>query len=89
MRTSGLPDFKKLWGRIQTDLEPGNYIIKIQNNYNSSAWDGNRVVYLTTKTIFGGKNVLLPSAFLVLGVGCIVASLFFFKKWQMNKNHVE
>lgn len=89
MRTSGLPDFKKLWGRIESDLEAGTYTIQIANNYNSTSWEGNRYVHMTTKTIFGGKNILLPCAFMVLGVGCLIASLFFFKKWQLNKNHVE
>lgn len=89
MRTSGLPDFKKLWGRIETDLEAGEYRIQVSNNYNSSGWEGSRFVHLTTKTIFGGKNVVLPCAFMVLGVGCIIASIFFFKKWQSNKAYVD
>lgn len=32
MRTAGLPDFRKLWGKIKTDLDPGEYIITIQNS---------------------------------------------------------
>jgi hypothetical protein len=88
MRTSGLPDFKKLWGRIETDLEAGQYIVSVNNNYNSTAWEGSRFVHLTTKTVFGGKNIVMPCAFMVLGVGCIVASLFFFKKWKGSKAHL-
>ncbi len=36
MRTSGLPNFKKLWGIIETDLTPGNYTVDIAYNYKSS-----------------------------------------------------
>lgn len=25
MRTAGLPSFRKLWGRIETQLQPGQY----------------------------------------------------------------
>lgn len=35
MRTAGLPNFKKLWGKIEIDLQPGDYHVKIKNNYNS------------------------------------------------------
>lgn len=31
MRTSGLPNFRKLWGRIEKTLEKGNYTMKIKN----------------------------------------------------------
>jgi hypothetical protein len=87
MRTSGLPNFKKLWGRIEQDLQPGNYTLQIHNLYNSTDWEGNRFVHLTTKSIMGGKNMLLPSVFMALGLGCLVASFFIFKKWRANKNH--
>ena len=32
MRTAALPKFRKLWGRIETDLEPGRYFYKIKNS---------------------------------------------------------
>lgn len=34
MRTASTPNFKKLWGRIEQDLEPGTYTIKIDNSIN-------------------------------------------------------
>lgn len=33
MRTAGLPNFRKLWGRIDTGLEPGSYELWIDNQY--------------------------------------------------------
>jgi len=39
MRTSGLPEFRKLWGRIDTSLYPGeNYLLNIKNNYDVSSF---------------------------------------------------
>jgi hypothetical protein len=32
MRPAGLPNFRKLWGRINNDLLPGNYILSINNS---------------------------------------------------------
>jgi hypothetical protein len=31
MRTAALPHFRKLWGKINTDLEPGTYTVTINN----------------------------------------------------------
>ena len=89
MRTAGLPNFRKLWGRIEDGLPAGNYKIAIENNYSPEGWEGNRYVILTTNSLVGGKNFVLPSAFLVLGVSCIVASFFFWRKWKSDKNHME
>lgn len=33
MRTAGLPNFRKLWGKIDKDLEEGQYQVTIKNNY--------------------------------------------------------
>jgi hypothetical protein len=33
MRTAGLPNFRKLWGRIDGTLQPGKYYLLIDNNY--------------------------------------------------------
>lgn len=33
MRTAGLPNFRKLWGKIETDLESARYKVVIENNY--------------------------------------------------------
>lgn len=33
MRTAGLPTFRKLWGRIEQDLQPGTYSVSISNNF--------------------------------------------------------
>ena len=33
MRTAGLPNFRKLWGRIDEGLEAGSYELWIDNQY--------------------------------------------------------
>lgn len=54
MRTAGLPNFRKLWGKLNDctglpneaagctpkdrDLEKGTYTVKIQNNYDVSSF---------------------------------------------------
>jgi hypothetical protein len=86
MRTSGLPNFKKLWGKINTDLTPGTYKILAKNNYNSSGWNGNRYVILTTIGAIGGKNFLLPISFLLVGVISIIAVIIFWRRYNSFKS---
>jgi len=31
MRTAGLPNFRKLWGRIDDGLEAGKYFLSVDN----------------------------------------------------------
>lgn len=85
MRTSGLPNFKKVWGRIETDLSPGTYYVVITNNYNSSDWNGDRSFILTTKSVVGGKNFLLPVAFLVIGLISAIAAIVFWRRFKIFK----
>jgi hypothetical protein len=40
MRTAGLPSFRKLWGKITTDLKAGKYSLQIGNNYDVSSFEG-------------------------------------------------
>lgn len=45
MRTAALPAFRKLWGRIQTDIPAGTTIrVDINNRYNSYRFGGKKKV---------------------------------------------
>ena len=47
MRTAALPNFRKLWGRIETDIPAGAAIrITIRNRYNSYRYGGKKKVCL-------------------------------------------
>ncbi|CAD8125582.1 unnamed protein product [Paramecium sonneborni] len=81
MRTAGLPTFRKLWGRIEQDIEEGEYIIEFQNNYNPQMFAGAKNIVLSTSGPFGGKNLFLSIAFIVVGViQLLIALAFLIKK---------
>ena len=40
MRTAGLPNFRKLFGVIKEDIQPGMYQLDITNNYDVSSFGG-------------------------------------------------
>ena len=78
MRTAGLPNFRKLYGRFDEGLKPGNYEMTIQNNYDVSSYDGKKRFVLTTTNAFGGKNYFMAGCYGAIG-GCsfIFAILYF------------
>lgn len=73
MRTAGLADFSKLWGRIEQTLDQGTYTMEIVSNYNLAQWGGEKYFILTTNSPVGGQNYLLPIVLLIASVACILA----------------
>ncbi|KAL0324527.1 UNVERIFIED_CONTAM: ALA-interacting subunit [Sesamum calycinum] len=76
MRTATLPSFRKLYGRIETDLEE-NEIIKvvIQNNYNTYTFSGKKKLVISTTTWIGGKNDFLGRVYVTVGGICLLIAI--------------
>lgn len=79
MKPAGLPDFKKLWGRItDIDLKAGNEIeITIENRYDVSKFDGEKYLILSTTNDLGGKNNFLAISYIVIGALSIILGATF------------
>ena len=88
MRTSGLPNFRKLWGRIETDLYPGNYTVTIHNRYPVSNFSGEKYVVISTANALGGDNTFLGIAYIVVGgITLILALAFVIRGYFFKKSH--
>ena len=88
MRPSGLPNPKKLWGRIDRDLKQGEKIdIVINNNYDVSHYKGKKKIVLSNATKFGGKNKFLGMSYIVVGALSILCAIIFpiGYRFQMQK----
>ena len=78
MRPSGLPNPRKLWGRINEDLKNKQQLtFKIENNYDVSDYKGKKKIILSNATVFGGKNKFLGISYIVVGCLSIICAIIF------------
>lgn len=91
MRTAGLPNFRKLWGRIEDGLKAGQYTVTIDNNYDVSSFDGKKSFVLSTTNALGGKNYFLAICYIVVGALCIVFAIIFLVAFlkKRGSNHLD
>ena len=90
MRTAGLPNFRKLWGRIETNLEVGKYRLRIKNNYRVSPFQGRKSFVISTTNALGGKNYFLAICYITVGTLCMLFAFVFciaYMKKRNNSNH--
>mmetsp|Transcript_69521 Transcript_69521/g.81165 ORF Transcript_69521/g.81165 Transcript_69521/m.81165 type:complete len:307 (+) Transcript_69521:45-965(+) len=77
MRPAGLPNFRKLWGRIEQDITPGTYTLTIVNNYDATVFSGQKSLIFQTVNAFGGKNILLTVCYFIAAGVSLIVFLYF------------
>lgn len=78
MRTSTLPSFRKLYGKIEADLEADDQItVVIQNNYNTYTYDGKKTLVISTASWIGGKNDFLGKMYMTVGGASLCLAIVF------------
>jgi hypothetical protein len=88
MSIAGLPTFRKLWGRIEEELDPGKYRIAILNNYDVAPFNGEKRMVMTTGSRFGGKFYFLSYCyFACAAIALIGAVIVFIMNYMKKKYH--
>lgn len=85
MRTAGLPNFRKLYGKVTEDLMKGKYELRIGNNYNVNSFAGSKYFVLSTTNLLGGTNYFLAVCYIIVGALCIMFGIIFFIAYMGRK----
>ena len=86
MRTAGLPNFRKLYGKLDKDLKAGTYYLHVQNNYDVSSFKGNKSFVMSTTNILGGQNYFLAICYIIVGALCLMFGIIFFIAYMNRKS---
>lgn len=77
MRASGLPTFRKLWGKVPEGLSRGNYVLEVDDQYEVTSFNGKKSIVISTMSSLGGKNQLLAVSYILCGIICLCIAVGF------------
>lgn len=88
-RSAPLPDFRKLYRRIDVDLVAGDYVFDIVEYFDTTSFSGEKHVVLATVGWVGGKNYVLGALFLVVGGIGALFGVAFVALWCARKTQTK
>ncbi len=91
MRTAGLSTFRKLYGRINMDLQQGDTVrVYVQSNFPVDSYSGTKSIVLSTVSWLGGKNSFLGIAYLAVGgLALIFTAVYVFLHFKRPRRLVD
>ena len=87
MRTAGLPTFRKLYGRIESNKpfpKNTNFTFQVSSNFVVNSFNGKKFIVISTGSWLGGRNSFLGIAYIAVGTLCVCFSLVFFVKHRIS-----
>lgn len=96
MRTAALPNFRKLYRRVNhtgtfaNGFPKNKYKLVITYRFEVKKFSGTKSVILSTTSILGGKNPFLGVAYIVVGCCCLIMGvIFLFVHIKYGKSTIE
>lgn len=89
MRPAALPQFRKLYGKIDSDFEKGDLLsFNVVANFEVSSFDGSKSIVISTLGEFGGRNPYLGVAYIVVGSVSLLFALLFIVKQVISPREI-
>lgn len=86
MRLAAYRNWKKLYRRVEEDLEAGRYFVRIRASYPVESFEGEKFFFLAETSWFGGPNEALGLGYLVVGGICLCVAIAFAIRSRMLLN---
>ena len=84
MRLAGVPNFRKLYGRLEgKEFKKGDVIrFEIESNFEVSSFNGRKALVIATENGIGGRNMNIGITFVISGVIslCLVVAILIVQK---------
>ena len=77
MKVSGLPIFRKVYGRYNNDIPEGTYTILISSTYEVQSYGASKSLVISNTSWIGGKNSFLGWAYIATGGIFLTLALVF------------
>ena len=81
-------NFKKIWGKIDFDLQPGNYTLIVKNNYDIKKYDAEKYFCISNANIFGINNSF-GYFFIAIGIYLFIVILILWVRYLLSKESKE
>ena len=75
--------FRKLWGKINEDLPPGDYILTIKNIYDINKYGAAKAIVFSNTNAFGQKNTVLAAAYFCAAIFNIILIVILVINWYI------
>jgi hypothetical protein len=84
-RIAGIADFRKLYRVIDTDLQAGDYVFDIDEEFDTASFKGEKHLIIATTSWVGGENFTLGIVYVLLGVLSFVNAVGFLVYYLLKK----
>jgi hypothetical protein len=89
MRTAPLPNFRKLYGKIDSSFNSGDVLkFNVIANFEVDSFDGTKSLVISNLGEFGAKNPNLGIAYIVVGIISLVFAVLFGTKQLLSPRPV-
>lgn len=77
MRVASLPNFRKRFRLINSDLPIGSYQLRVNERFDVSAFQGQKLFVMATSSWIGGKNYILGILYACTGTTLLLFAIAF------------
>lgn len=86
MRASAYRNWKKLYRRVEENIEAGTYFVNVTSRFPVESFDGEKFFFISETTWFGGPNEILGLSYIVVGGVTLVLAILFLVRSRVTQD---